>query len=177
MEQFWIILICIRGTSILCRISLPIGLIDLSVKYFDLWLHLFDSNPLKRELLLDIGFLFHHLLHSGLCACSLCNRRLPLILGWVKLALEGCHTLLKVLIVWALLLEQVNLILQILYALLVRLQVLLELGHVLDLFLVYVNDSCSVLECSDLLLFHVQFILYSSQFLRSLQLISLLLSS
>jgi hypothetical protein len=71
MEQFWIILICIRGPSILCRISLPIGLIDLSVKYFDLLLHLFDSNPLKRELLLDFGFLFHHLLHSGLCTCSL----------------------------------------------------------------------------------------------------------
>lgn len=91
--------------------------------------------------------------------------------------MEGCHTLLKVLVVCPLLLEQVHLILQVLDALLVRLQVLLELGHVLDLFLVYVNDSCSVLECSDLLLFHVQFILYRSQFLRSLQLISLLLSS
>jgi hypothetical protein len=46
---------------------------------------------------------------------------------------------------------------------------LLKDCHICDLLLVYLNDSCSILQCSDLLLLNIQFILYLRNFFTSLQ--------
>lgn len=58
---------------------------------------------------------------------------------------------------------------------LVGLKVLLEDCHVLDLLLVYFNDSRRILQRRDLFLLHIQLILHLSDFLIRLQLLSLLL--
>lgn len=66
-------------------------------------------------------------------------------------------------------LQKINFILQVDYPVLVSLHVLLKDCHICNLLLVYFNDSSCILQCSDLFLLNIEFILYLRDFFTSLQ--------
>jgi hypothetical protein len=141
----------------------------LAREYLDLCLHLLDPLALESQLLLAVTLLLLRVFQSLLESVRLRGRCLPLVLRLVKLRLQHSDTFLQVLVVLPLLLQKVNLILEVDYTVLVGLIVLLKDCHICDLLLVYFNDSRCILQCSDLLLFNIQFILYLRNFLTSLQ--------